>query len=134
VGSWSQGDDYKAGNGTLVQSDFLRASFGSDLAIKLTENQFVRFTVNRNIGRNTDFPALPMDLIKDDTWLFSAEHSLILPQQKLNSWKTLVYATHVDHLMDNSLKQLNPRTMNAKSPTQTLNYGGRTETTWNLGK
>lgn len=133
VGSWSQGDDYKAGNGNLVQADFLRASFGSDLAIKLSENQFIRFTVNRNIGRNTDFPALPMDLIKDDTWLFSAEHSLNLMQRKLNSWKTILYATHVDHLMDNSLKQLNPRTMNTKSPTQTLNYGGRTETTWKLG-
>ena len=132
VGSWSQGDDYKAGNLNLVQADFLRASFGSDLAVKLTENQQINFSVNHNIGRNTDFPSLPMDLIKDDTWLYSAEHSLILKQRKLNSWKTMIYVTHVNHLMDNSLKDLNPRTMNAKSPTQTINYGGRTETTWIL--
>ncbi len=133
VGSWSQGIDYNAGNQTLVQSDFLRASFGSDLAIKLTNNQIINLIINRNLGRNIDFPSLPMDLIHDDTWMFSAEHGLILKQRKLNSWKTLIYATHVNHLMDNSLKVLNPRTMNAKSPTQTLNYGGRTETTWNFG-
>jgi iron complex outermembrane receptor protein len=133
VGSWSQGDDYKDGNQKPVQSDFSRSSFGSDLAVKLTENQLVKLAVNRNFGRNTDFPSLPMDLISDDTWLFNAEHSLIVKNRKLSSWKTLAYATHVDHLMDNSLKILNPRTMNAISPTQTLTFGGRTETSWNFG-
>jgi len=131
VGSWSEGDDYKDGNQKSVQSDFLRASVGANLSAKLSENQMLSFSANRNFGRNTDFPSLPMDLINDDTWLFNAEHSLLLKNRKLTSWKTLVYATHVDHLMDNSLKLLNPRTMNAKSPTQTLTYGGRTETTWN---
>jgi len=132
VGSWSQGDDYKDGNQKLVQSDFLRASFGTKLSAKLSENQILSFSANRNFGRNTDFPSLPMDLINDDTWLLNAEHSLLLNNRKLTTWKTLIYATHVDHLMDNSLKTINPRTVNAKSPTQTLTYGGRTETTWNI--
>ncbi len=129
VGSWSEGDDYTAGNDNIIQSDFLRASFGANLSAKITNNQLISVSVNRNIGRNTDFPSLPMDLISDDTWMLSAEHNLLLKNRKLSTWKTLVYATHVDHLMDNSLKILNPRTMNAKSPTQTLTFGGRTEAT-----
>lgn len=132
VGSWSQGDDYKAGNETLVQADFLRASFGTNLSVKLSENQVLSLSVNRNLGRNTDFPSLPMDLISDNTWLINAEHNLNVKNRKLVNWKSLTYATHVDHLMDNSLKILDPRTVNAKSPTQTLTYGGRTETTWNI--
>jgi len=131
VGSWSDGDDYNDGNQKSVQSDFLRASFGTKLSAKLSDHQILSFSANRNFGRNTDFPSLPMDLIQDDTWLFDAEHSLLLNNRQLSAWKTLVYATYVDHLMDNSLKSLNPRTMNAQSPTQTLTYGGRTETTWN---
>lgn len=129
-GSWSQGDDYKDGNNNVVQSDFLRGSLGTNLAIKLSAQQVVGFSVNRNLGRDTDFPALPMDLRSDDTWMFNAFHEFILPNRKLISWKTMGYATHVDHLMDNSMKQLNPRTVNATSPTQTFTYGGRTESTW----
>ena len=133
VGSWSEGDDYLAGNKDTVQSDFLRSSFGADLSVKLTKKQYIKLSANRNFGRNTDFPTLPMDLINDDTWLLNAEHSFVQTDKKLASWKTILYATHVNHLMDNSLKMLNPRTMNAKSPTQTLTYGGRTETAWHLG-
>lgn len=131
-GSWSQGDDYKDGNNKIVQSDFLRGSFGTNLAIKLTEDQSVGLSVNRNLGRDVDFPALPMDLRKDDTWMFNAQHMLMLTNRNLVSWKTSVYATHVDHLMDNLLKPLNPRTVNAKSPTKTLTFGGRTESTWQI--
>lgn len=129
-GSWSQGDDYKDGENRIVQSDFLRGSFGTNLAIKLPKNQLVGLSVNRNLGRDTDFPALPMDLRSDDTWMFNAQHELTLTNRNLASWKTIIYATHVDHLMDNLLKQLNPRTVNTVAPTQTLTFGGRTEGAW----
>ncbi len=131
-GSWSQGDDYKDGNNDIVQSDFIRGSFGTNLAIKLTENQSFVLSVNHNLGKDVDFPALPMDLRKDDTWMFNAQHNLGLKNRNLVSWKTSIYATHVDHLMDNLLKQLNPRTVNTKSPAQTLTYGGRSEGTWKM--
>lgn len=131
-GSWSQGDDYKDGNDKVVQSDFLRGSFGTNFTVKLAENQTFGLSVNRNLGRDTDFPALPMDLRSDDTWMLNAQHDLIFTNRSLASWKTIIYATHVDHLMDNSLKQLNPRTVNTKSPTQTLTFGGRTESCWQI--
>ena len=130
VGSWSEGDDYQDGDNKTIQADFFRASFGANVSAKLTKNQVVSLSLNRNYGRDTDFPSLPMDLINDDTWMLSAEHALVLKNRKLTTWNTLVYTTHVNHLMDNSLKLLNPRTMNAKSPTETLTFGGRTETTW----
>jgi iron complex outermembrane receptor protein len=129
-GSWSQGDDYKDGNGDIVPSDFLRVSIGADLAMKLRDNQQLSFSANRNFGRDTDFPALPMDLRKDDTWMVSANHEILFNNRSLNSWKTMIYETNVNHHMDNYLKVISPRTVNTESPTQTNNIGGRTEGRW----
>jgi len=133
LGSWSQGDDYKDGDGNSVPSDFLRGSFGSVLSFKLSTNQQLTISANRNIGRDVDFPALPMDLRKDDTWMFSAQHVVLSNSGSLKSWKTMVYGTLVDHLMDNDMKDIT-RTVNAESEDKTQTYGGRTEGFWNFKK
>ena len=133
LGSWSRGEDYKDGDDNSVPSDFLRGSFGSTLSLKLSKNQQVTISTNRNIGRDTDFPALPMDLRKDDTWMFSVQHEISMNQGLLKSWKTMVYGTLVDHLMNNDLKSAT-KTVNAESSTNTQTYGGRTESFWNFKK
>jgi iron complex outermembrane recepter protein len=129
-GSWSQGKDYHDGMGRAVPSGFLRGSFGSQLTFRIDEWQEISLSANRNMGRDTDFPALPMDLREDDTWMVNAAHGIRFSGVKTESWKTNVYFSHVDHLMDNLLKPLNPRTVNAKSPAETLTWGGRSEITW----
>ncbi len=133
LGSWSQGDDCKDGDGNPVPSDFLRGSFGSTLSLKLSENQQLTLSANRNTGRDTDFPSLPMDIRKDDTWMFSAQHEISISQGELKSWKTMVYGTLVDHLMDNELKS-GTKTVNAESSANTQTYGGRTESLWDFKK
>lgn len=126
-GASSNGSDYKDGEGNSIPSEFQKTSVGSNLGLKLNKRQKLIFSVTKNRARDIDFPALPMDLITDDTWLYSARHSVLFPDRKLVSWKTSVYASDVDHFMDNSRKSLDPRTVNAKTPAQTSNLGGRSE-------
>ncbi|RLD23645.1 MAG: TonB-dependent receptor [Bacteroidetes bacterium] len=129
-GSWSQGDDYTDGDGNSIPSKFLRNSFGALIGLKINSNQTVKLSATRNMARDVDFPALPMDLRNDDTWMFNANHKVLLNKSSLKSWNTTVYASFVDHYMDNLLKSLDPRMMNASTAAYTKNYGGRTEGTW----
>jgi len=130
--SWSQGDDYTTGNNETVQADFNRGSFGTNIGIKLASNQQLRLSATYNRARDADFPALPMDLREDDTWMFNARHDIQFEGKKLQSWNTTVFGSFVDHLMNNLLKPLDPRMLNAETFATTYNYGGRTEGVWNL--
>lgn len=130
--AWSQGNDYTAGDGTTVQADFQRGSFGANLGLKLAANQQLRISGLYNIARDADFPALPMDLREDDTWMFNARHDIRFEEGALQSWNTTVFGSFVDHLMDNLLKPLDPRMLNAETAATTYNYGGRTEGQWQL--
>ncbi len=132
--SWSQGEDYKDGEGVSIPSEFLRGSFGANLGLKLAKNQQLVVSATRNVARDSEFPALPMDLRKDDTWLLNARHEFNIGNERLKSWKTMFYGTFVDHLMDNLEKNMNPRMMNAQTDAITRTYGGRTEGVWKPGK
>lgn len=128
--SWSQGDDYLTGNEETVQADFSRGSFGVNAGLKLSASQQLRISTTYNRARDADFPALPMDLRDDDTWMFNARHDVQFNRQQLQAWNTTIFGSFVDHLMDNRLKQLDPRMLNASTNATTANYGGRTEGTW----
>jgi iron complex outermembrane receptor protein len=128
--AWSQGDDYEAGNGETVQADFKRGSYGTNLGFKLTDYQELRISAMYNRARDADFPALAMDLRKDDTWMFSARHDAQITKEKLKSWNTTLFGSFVDHVMNNLLKPLDPRMLNAETVAKTYNFGGRTEGNW----
>jgi len=130
--AWSQGDDYRAGNGQTVQADFQRGSFGANLGIKLAPNQQLRLSGLYNRARDADFPALPMDLRRDDTWMFNARHDIQIEKARLKSWNTTLFGSFVDHLMNNLLKPLDPRMLNAETAATTYNLGGRTEGNWQI--
>jgi iron complex outermembrane receptor protein len=132
--SWSEGDDYTTGNNETVQADFSRGSFGTHIGVKVAANQQLRLSALYNRARDADFPALPMDLREDDTWMFNARHDIQLDGEKLQSWNTTLFGSFVDHRMDNLLKQLDPRMLNAETTATTFNYGGRTEGLWRFGK
>ncbi|MCB0689908.1 MAG: TonB-dependent receptor [Saprospiraceae bacterium] len=131
--SWSEGHDYKAGNGSLVQADFLRGSFGSNLGFKISTDQLVKISVIRNLARDADFPSLMMDLRDDDTWLLKAQHEIKFSHGYLKSLNTAFFGSLVDHLMNNKLKNLNPRMMNASTNATTNAMGGRSEAHWQYG-
>ena len=131
-GSLSQGKDYTAGDGSTIKGNFSRHSFGANLGLKLSEKQQIRLTASRNLAQDVDFPALPMDLRMDDTWMFNARHDITLIKGGLKSWNTTVFGSFVDHRMDNLLKKMDPRMVNAETTAQTQNFGGRTEGEWGL--
>lgn len=132
MGSWSKGLDYTDGDGNVVPANFMRGTLGMYGDIRLGKADLLQVTVNRNFARDVDFPTLAMDLRSDDTWMGSVRHSRTFQNRTLQSWNTSGYFTLVDHLMDNLLRQLNPRMMNARTPANTQNYGARTEGSWNL--
>ncbi|NJL13214.1 MAG: TonB-dependent receptor [Microscillaceae bacterium] len=131
--SWAQGNDYQDGDAQAVPADFLRASFGATLGLKINPQQQIVLSATRNLARDADFPALPMDLRTDDTWLFQIKHDWQAQRAKFQSLNSQVFFTSVDHLMDNGLKALNPRMLNVETPAQTLSYGARLEGIWHFG-
>lgn len=100
----------------------------------LASNQQLRLSATYNRARDADFPALPMDLREDDTWMFNVRHDIQFEGKRLQSWNTTVFGSFVDHLMNNLLKPLDPRMLNAETFASTYNYGGRTEGEWKLPK
>ena len=129
-GSWSQGDDYTDGEGVVIPSSFNRGSIGADLGLKISNNQSMKVSATHNFASDVLFPALRMDLRSDDTWMFNGEHNIYFDHRALTTWNTTVYATTVDHVMDNLSKKLDPRKLNAVTNAYTRNYGGRTEGVW----
>ncbi len=132
--SWAEGNDYEDGENRSVPGDFLRGSFGTKVHLKLSEQQQLGFSATRNLARDADFPALAMDLREDDTWMFNAEHRINFESPHLSSWTTSAYGSFVDHLMDNLLKHLDPRMLNAATYAKTKTYGGRTESDWRFNQ
>ncbi len=129
-GAWAQGNDYESGSGQKFQSDIKRGSFGTNASFKLASNKQLSLSSIYNRARDVDFAALPMDLREDDTWMFNAKYDVDINNEFLKSLNTTLFASFVDHFMDNRLKQLNPRTLNAQTPAKTFNYGGRSEGFW----
>lgn len=132
--AWSEGNDYQTGDQNLIPADFMRTSFGGKLGIKISQKQLLKLSATRNLARDTDFAALPMDLRSDDTWMFSASHEYYPETGRLKSWKSFLYGSLVDHLMDNLLKPLDPRPVNATTRANTSNYGFRTEGSWGFNQ
>ena len=133
-GAYSTGDDYTDGDGVDIAAQFNRLNWGGKLGVKLSPTQNIGVLVSNNIAKDVDFPALPMDLREDNTWLVNASHSVVFYDKVLSSWNTSVYGTMVDHLMDNYDKVLDPRMADATTDAKTRNYGGRTEMRFDFDK
>jgi len=71
-----------------------------------------------------------MDLRSDDTWMFQAKHGWTGNIGALKSWNTALFATTVDHVMDNYDKELDPRMVDALTNATSRTYGFRTEGEW----
>lgn len=127
AGSWHKGSDYEDGDGGEVPASFSRANLGLSATYFLNERQQLSARLTRNFARNADYPALPMDLRSDDTWLLHLSHHATLKGDKNQHLNTSVYASLVDHLMDNLDKMMEPRTLNASTAVKTRNFGLRSE-------
>ncbi len=132
-GSWAEGNDYTDGEDRTIPADFQRSSFGIKSAFNPSEHQTFEISAFQNKAKDVDFPALMMDLRSDKTLMLNASHKISFEERSLDSWTTTLFLSSVDHLMDNKLKNLDPRMMNASTDAKTKNYGGRTELLWKKG-
>lgn len=129
-GALSRGNDYKDGDGVAVAGNFERVSLGAIVHYRLDDRQYLSLSATRNAARDVDFPALGMDLRRDDTWLVNTTHRMNFIEGYLRSLNTSVFVSYVDHLMDNLEKPLEPRMVNASTPAETVVLGGRSEAEW----
>jgi len=126
-GAYSEGEDYEDGNGNEVLSGFNRRNIGLSSVFKISDKQSIKLSANNNYAKDVDFPALNMDLRKDDTWLLNFGHKINFRNSSITSLSTSFFGSFVDHTMDNLTKILNPRMVNAITTAKTKNYGARSE-------
>ena len=133
-GAWSEGDDYRDGTDQWVPAGYTRGSVGIMAGLKAGQDHEFKISAFNNFAKDADFPALAMDLRTDDTWMLNASHQYTINKNQLRKWKTSAYASLVDHKMDNLLKTISPRMINATTLATTDNFGGRTEGQWIIEK
>ncbi|MGY6559621.1 MAG: TonB-dependent receptor domain-containing protein [Nitritalea sp.] len=128
--AYATGSDYRDGTGTHVPAQFRRGSLSTFGDYQLSKRQLLSWNVQRNFARDVDFPSLPMDLRRDDSWINNVKHTLRGRDGAFQQLSTQLFYAHVDHLMDNGLRELTPRPANVRTPAVTSKAGGRTEGQW----
>lgn len=131
-GAYSKGNDYTDGDGMEVAARFNRLNWGGKFGLKLSPTENLGILVSNNVARDVDFPALPMDLRKDNTWLINLGHNVVFYDKALSTWETRLYGTMVKHVMDNFDKVIDPRMVDAETNAKTRNFGGRSELRFDL--
>lgn len=126
--SYSAGNDYKDGRDSVMPASFNRGAINLNAAYKIKEQQLLTFTATRNFARNTDFAALGMDLLSDDTWLLQTGYKVSSKTKWYSNWNTQLYTSFVEHSMGNQLRPTSA-TMLMYTDAATQTTGGRTEFT-----
>ena len=127
TGSYSKGHDYKDGNDSVIPAGFGRGSIGLQADIKVKQANLASLSVTRSFARNTDFPTLMMDLLKDDSWMMQGQYKVNGNGKWFSHWHSQLYASFVDHLMGNNLRPAAGKMANAETTANTKVLGGRTE-------
>ncbi|MEA3426849.1 MAG: TonB-dependent receptor [Bacteroidota bacterium] len=126
AGSYSNGQDYRDGSGTIIPAVFNRGAINLNAAYQVKQNQVASVNITRNFARNTSFPTLMMDLLSDDTWMIQGKYQVKSANRWYSQWNTQVFTSFVDHQMGNGLRPASATMLShVFSNTQTL--GGRTE-------
>lgn len=126
AGSYSNGQDYRDGSGTIIPAVFNRGAINLNAAYQVKQNQVASVNITRNFARNTSFPTLMMDLLSDDTWMIQGKYQIKSANRWYSQWNTQVFTSFVDHQMGNGLRPASA-TMLSHVFSNTQTSGGRTE-------
>lgn len=126
AGSYSNGQDYRDGSGTIIPAVFNRGAINLNAAYQVKQNQVASVNITRNFARNTSFPTLMMDLLSDDTWMIQGKYQVKSANRWYSQWNTQVFTSFVDHQMGNGLRPASA-TMLSHVFSNTQTSGGRTE-------
>ncbi len=128
--SFNEGGNYNDGSDSTVQAKFQKSGLGVNTGFKFDDNT-IKAKFSMNSGKDVDYPTLGMDMKYDDTYSVEAEHSYNFNSNNLQSLKTNIYYSKVEHLMSNYLRP-SAKMMLHESLINTINYGGRTEAEFNF--
>lgn len=121
-GSAATANDLRYPGGKVSASAYDTTSHSFSTAWR-TSNGFIAFDFGISNTRDSGTPALPMDMIKDDSWNFG------LTQKENLSWGTVenrLYVHDIDHLMNNyTLRPVIPGGMAMEAPATSRDYGWR---------
>lgn len=133
-GSYKKYGDYKTGNGDKVSSSFRKYNYSADIGYTPAKNHELLLSFHSNYGRDLMFPSLPMDEIKDNTTLISADYHIKNLTSTIKKLDFKIYNSDVYHEMDNSHRAayssiVPPYSglMQAISKVDAVNRGGRIE-------
>ena len=118
--------NYKDGNGEEVKSKFTKQNFGGYFGFRPAKNQSIVLSYKNSIGKNTLFPALPMDERLEDTHLASLDYRIEKIPGVFRSVYLKLYNSDVNHQMDNKYRPVSD-TVVAVSDIHAVNRGFRTE-------
>ena len=123
-GNYKKYGDYEAGNGEVITSSLEQYNIGGKLAVQPAIGHTVTAGFDRSWGRNVDFPALPMDERKDDTYLYNINYFGTNLGNVVNYIRIKAYDAHVEHEMDNKSRPFSD-TLVAVSQITANNAGGK---------
>jgi iron complex outermembrane receptor protein len=140
-GSYKDFGDYHDGDGNKVSSSFRKYNFSVAAGYRPFPGHELILTMHQNFGRDVKFPALPMDEIKDNTNLLSADYHILFNRRVLRKLDFKIYNSDVYHEMDNSFRPAYSQVvapysglMQAVAKVDALNTGGRCELNFVSGK
>jgi iron complex outermembrane receptor protein len=122
-GAYQNYGDYQTGDGVVPNSSFRKLSFGSYFDIYPSENSTIEFSFLANQGKDTGYPALPMDADEDEGFIGAVSFN---QRNITHSWSSLsakVYVSGVNHDMSNRQRS-NWSMMQMEAVGETLTFGG----------
>ncbi len=103
-GAWRRGDDYTAGDGSLVPASFRSAEGRAKLGLRLAPGSHLTLAGAYQAQRAIDYPGRPLDADYFDVYNGSVRWELARDAGPLAGIDALAYAYDVDHGMSNGAK------------------------------
>ncbi|PIE65709.1 MAG: hypothetical protein CSA24_02185 [Deltaproteobacteria bacterium] len=117
-------DDYESGAGVSVPASHAQASISLSVAVRPAENHRFQQAVLHKRELDVAYPALPMDNIDTEFWLYNATYRYDAPVGgALRRIEVRGGVALVDHLMTNEDKA-NRALLEASTPAETRSYAG----------
>lgn len=130
-GNYKKYGDYKDGNGKTVASSFERYNYNGLLIANPWKKHSFTLAYDHAIGKNLDFPALPMDERLDKTNLYSVDYVFKNSGEIIDEIHLKAYQSDVHHEMDNKQRPVSDTTV-AVSVIDAMNTGYRAELSINI--
>ncbi len=125
--------NYTSGSGDTIASSFRRFGYTAKAGYNIASNQRIQIGIRQSFASDVLYPGLPMDAVKDNSTIVSADYAATNLSEKVISLKIKGYTSFIDHLMTNEYRP-NYALTHSSTPVTAENFGGRTEIGIKSGK